>query len=137
LVRGYSRHLAAYFSLSPAYPSTGEKGLREDVSRLYGTVYELKEQVENTDANSMLCVSLAKKAPQIEKLARTEQGSGPRLTEHLLCFHGKPRERQLGGREKFFCLFVTDFPLQAEENCVSLKRSKKKRNISGDNGEGT
>src|SRR5207245_6215501 len=26
LVRGYSRHLAAYFSLSPAYPSTGETG---------------------------------------------------------------------------------------------------------------
>jgi hypothetical protein len=85
----------------------------------------------------MLCVSLAKKAPQIEKLARLEQGSGPRLTEHLLCFHGKPRERQFCGREKFFRLFVTDFPLQAEENCVSLKRSKKKRNISGDNGEGT
>jgi hypothetical protein len=47
-----------------------QKELREDVSRLYGMVSELKEQVERTDANSMLSVSLVKKAQQIEKLAK-------------------------------------------------------------------
>ncbi|HEY6944665.1 MAG TPA: hypothetical protein VI431_05965 [Candidatus Acidoferrum sp.] len=60
-------------------PTTGEgravalanqKELREDVSRLYGMVSELKEQVERTDADSMLSVSLVKKAQQIEKLAK-------------------------------------------------------------------
>ena len=60
-------------------PTTGEdravslanqKELREEVSRLYGMVSELKEQVEQTDANSMLSVSLVKKAQQIEKLAK-------------------------------------------------------------------
>ena len=47
-----------------------QKELREDVSRLYGMVSDLKEQVEQTDANSMLSVSLVKKAQQIEKLAK-------------------------------------------------------------------
>lgn len=47
-----------------------QKELREDVSRLYGMISELKEQVERTDANSMLSVSLVKKAQQIEKLAK-------------------------------------------------------------------
>jgi uncharacterized phage infection (PIP) family protein YhgE len=47
-----------------------QKELREDVSRLYGMVSELKEQIERTDAGSMLSVSLVKKAQQIEKLAK-------------------------------------------------------------------
>jgi hypothetical protein len=35
-------------------------------------------------------VSLVKKAQQIKKRpAKAEQGYGHRLTEHLLCFHGK------------------------------------------------
>jgi hypothetical protein len=37
---------------------------------LYGTVSELKEQVERTGANSMLSGFLVKKARQIEKLAK-------------------------------------------------------------------
>lgn len=51
-----------------------QKELREDVSRLYGMVSELKEQVERTDANSMLSVSLVKKAQDIEKLAKQIKG---------------------------------------------------------------
>lgn len=47
-----------------------QKELREDVSRLYGMVSELKEQMEKTDGNSMLSLSLVKKAQQIEKLAK-------------------------------------------------------------------
>ena len=47
-----------------------QKELREDIARLYGMVSELKEQVERTDANSMLSVSLVKKAQKIEKLAK-------------------------------------------------------------------
>ena len=47
-----------------------QKELREDIARLYGMASELKEQVERTDANSMLSVSLVKKAQQIEKLAK-------------------------------------------------------------------
>jgi len=39
-----------------------QKELREDVSRLYGTVFELKELVEKTDANSMPSAWLLKKA---------------------------------------------------------------------------
>jgi len=53
-------------SVAPA----NQKELREDIARLYGMVSELKEQVERTDANSMLSVSLVKKAQQIEKLAK-------------------------------------------------------------------
>lgn len=47
-----------------------QKELREEITRLYGMVSELKEQVERTDSNSMLSVSLVKKAQQIEKLAK-------------------------------------------------------------------
>ena len=47
-----------------------QKELRADVALLYGMVAELKEQVERTDANAMLSVSLVKKAQQIEKLAK-------------------------------------------------------------------
>jgi len=47
-----------------------QKKLREDIARLYGMASERKEQVERTDANSMLSVSLVKKAQQIEKLAK-------------------------------------------------------------------
>src|SRR5215469_9619154 len=83
-------------------------------------------------------VSLVNKAgADRKKTARAEQGYGHRLTEHLLCFHGKPRERRLGSEEKFFCLFVTDFPLQAEENCVSLRRSKRRGTFQGITERGT
>jgi hypothetical protein len=47
-----------------------QKELREDVSRLYGMVSELKEQVDRTNSDSMLSVSLVKKAKEIEKLAK-------------------------------------------------------------------
>jgi len=47
-----------------------QKELREDIARLYEMVSELKQQVERTDANAMLSVSLVKKAQQIEKLAK-------------------------------------------------------------------
>jgi hypothetical protein len=44
--------------------------IRSEVEKLYEMVSELKEQVEKTDANSTLSVSLVKKAQQIEKLAK-------------------------------------------------------------------
>ncbi|HXY25725.1 MAG TPA: hypothetical protein VEI73_13810 [Candidatus Acidoferrum sp.] len=47
-----------------------QKELRDDVTRLYGIVSELKEQVQRTDSSAMLSVSLVKKAQQIEKLAK-------------------------------------------------------------------
>jgi hypothetical protein len=47
-----------------------QKELRANVSRLYDMVLELKEQVEKTDANSTLSLSVMKKAQQIEKLAK-------------------------------------------------------------------
>src|SRR5215472_8183004 len=72
-----------------------------------------------------------------KKPAKAEQGYGHRLTEHLLCFHRKPRERRFRSQEKFFCLFVTDFPLQAEENCVSLKLSKRRGTFQGITERGT
>jgi len=47
-----------------------QKELRADVTRLYEMVSELKEQVEKTDANTMLSTSLVKQAQKIEKLAK-------------------------------------------------------------------
>jgi hypothetical protein len=47
-----------------------QKQIREDIARLYEMASELKEEVERTDANSTLSVSLVKKAQQIEKLAK-------------------------------------------------------------------
>ena len=47
-----------------------QKELRTNVSKLYDVVVELKEQVERTDANSTLSLSVMKKAQQIEKLAK-------------------------------------------------------------------
>lgn len=44
--------------------------IKSDVSRLYEMVSELKEQIEHTDANSTLSLSVVKKAQQIEKLAK-------------------------------------------------------------------
>jgi hypothetical protein len=44
--------------------------IRAEVQKLYEMVSELKEQVDKTDANSTLSVSLVKKAQQIEKLAK-------------------------------------------------------------------
>ena len=47
-----------------------QKQIREDIARLYEIASELKGEVERTDANATLSVSLVKKAQQIEKLAR-------------------------------------------------------------------
>ena len=46
------------------------KELRANVLKLYDMVLELKEQVEKTNANSALSLSVMKKAQQIEKLAK-------------------------------------------------------------------
>jgi hypothetical protein len=47
-----------------------QKQIREDIAQLYEIASELKGEVEKTDANSTLSVSLVKKAQQIEKLAK-------------------------------------------------------------------
>jgi hypothetical protein len=47
-----------------------QEEIKSDVTRLYEMVSELKEQVEHTDSNSMLSLSVVKKAQQIEKLAK-------------------------------------------------------------------
>jgi hypothetical protein len=47
-----------------------QKQIREDVAKLYEIASQLKGEVEKTDANSTLSVSLVKKAQQIEKLAK-------------------------------------------------------------------
>jgi len=47
-----------------------QKQIREDIARLYEIASELKGEVERTDANATLSVSLVKKAQQIERLAR-------------------------------------------------------------------
>jgi hypothetical protein len=47
-----------------------QEEIKSDVSRLYEMISELKEQVEHTDANSTLSLSVVKKAQQIEKLAK-------------------------------------------------------------------
>jgi hypothetical protein len=47
-----------------------QKKLRADVAALYEMAAELKSEVEKTDSNSTLSLSLMKKAQQIEKLAK-------------------------------------------------------------------
>jgi hypothetical protein len=44
--------------------------IKSDVQKLYDLVFELKEEVDKTDATFTLSVSLVKKAQQIEKLAK-------------------------------------------------------------------
>lgn len=53
-----------------AIEQANQKKLRSDVSKLYEMVSELKDQLEKTDANSTLSVSVVKKTQQIEKLAK-------------------------------------------------------------------
>jgi peptidoglycan hydrolase CwlO-like protein len=55
---------------SPAPNPQNQKQIRDDVEKLYEMVSELKKQVESTDANSMLSLSVVKRAQQIEKLAK-------------------------------------------------------------------
>jgi hypothetical protein len=53
-----------------AIDRANQQEIRSDVSKLYEMVSELKDQVEKTDANSTLSISVVKKAQQIEKLAK-------------------------------------------------------------------
>jgi len=47
-----------------------EKELRANVNRLYALVSNLKDEVDKTNANMVLDVSLVKRAQEIEKLAK-------------------------------------------------------------------
>jgi hypothetical protein len=44
--------------------------IKADVEKLYDLIGELREQVQSSDANSTLSLSVVKKAQQIEKLAK-------------------------------------------------------------------
>ncbi|HEY6269975.1 MAG TPA: hypothetical protein VIX11_16870 [Candidatus Acidoferrum sp.] len=61
---------AATGSDKKAIERANQQELRSDVSKLYQMVSDLKDQVEKTDANKTLSVSVVKKAQQIEKLAK-------------------------------------------------------------------
>jgi hypothetical protein len=47
-----------------------QQEIKGDVQKLYELASELKDEVEKTDANATLSLSLVKKAEQIEKLAK-------------------------------------------------------------------
>jgi hypothetical protein len=47
-----------------------QKEIREDVERLFQLITEFKDQVEKTDLNSTISLSVVKKAQEIEKLAK-------------------------------------------------------------------
>jgi hypothetical protein len=47
-----------------------QQEIREDVQKLFELASELREQTAKSDLNSMLPVSMVKKAQQIEKLAK-------------------------------------------------------------------
>jgi hypothetical protein len=53
-----------------AIDRANQKELRDEVSKLFDMVTELKDQVERVDATSTLSMSVVKKAQQIEKLAK-------------------------------------------------------------------
>lgn len=44
--------------------------VKAEVEKLYALVFELREQMKQTDANSTLSLTVVKKAQQIEKLAK-------------------------------------------------------------------
>lgn len=55
---------------SKAIERANHKEIRSDVAKLYEMAAELKSEVEKTDANATLSLSLVKKAQEIEKLAK-------------------------------------------------------------------
>jgi hypothetical protein len=55
---------------SPATKAANQQQIREDVQKLYEMVSALKKQVEATDLNATLPVTVVKQAQQIEKLAK-------------------------------------------------------------------
>lgn len=57
-----------------AVQQANQKKLREDIKQLYEMVSDLKDQMDKTDPNSTLSVSLVKKTEQIEKLAKQIKG---------------------------------------------------------------
>ena len=46
-----------------------QKNIKKNIERLYQLASELKEQVEKTDATTVLSLSMVRKAEEIEKLA--------------------------------------------------------------------
>jgi hypothetical protein len=54
----------------PSPNALNEQELRLSVERLYRMVSELKDEVDKTNANMVLSVSLVKRAQEIEKLAK-------------------------------------------------------------------
>lgn len=54
----------------PARNPQNQQQIRADVQKLYELAAELKKEVDATDANATLSLSLVKKAQQIEKLAK-------------------------------------------------------------------
>ena len=55
---------------SKAVDKQNQAEIRTEIQRLTELVSELKEEVDKTDANATLSVSVVKKAQQIEKLAK-------------------------------------------------------------------
>jgi hypothetical protein len=55
---------------STSHNPQNQKQIRDDVGKLYDMVTALKKQVDTTDLNSTLPVSVVKQAQQIEKLAK-------------------------------------------------------------------
>jgi hypothetical protein len=47
-----------------------QKDIRKNIEKLYELALQLKEQVEKTDATTVLSLAMVKKAEEIEKLAR-------------------------------------------------------------------
>ena len=47
-----------------------QKDIRKDIEKLFDLASQLKEQVEKTDATTVLSLAMVKKAEEIERLAR-------------------------------------------------------------------
>ena len=47
-----------------------QKDIRKDIQKLFELASQLKEQVEKTDATTVLSLAMVKKAEEIERLAR-------------------------------------------------------------------
>ncbi|HVO56618.1 MAG TPA: hypothetical protein VMT51_02875 [Dongiaceae bacterium] len=57
-------------SRTKALLDENQKDIKKNIQKLYDLAAQLKEEVEKTDATSVLSLAMVKKAEEIEKLAR-------------------------------------------------------------------
>lgn len=84
-----------------------QQELREDVSRLYAMISELKEQVEKTDANSMPSVSTAEKARREKRAKQVEDLAQGRSSISFVFIGNRMNASSSAGKTSSTCFSLT------------------------------